>query len=273
MKHIKSIYEYRYQLEIPFDGKHPLHGKPVHQHLLDALEELGNKEDPENYWSDQSIEELWDKNYEDAKKLYMNSGDDFSYDVIDEFLRKFPLSRFPEYYNVNPDDYKNDESFNRDVQDNITNYLTNEGEEAINLIYDESFDDRLDEYDAKWNMEKNQDDNGLILIYRAISFHKGNSKDEFENIVNHGGVGIFWSWSEDGAEPHGGGMGKTLILYGKVKPEYVNWESTIFKSAWNLNEEKEVELNGYDNVLIYAISDYRDTSKKIYIEPPKIVPM
>jgi hypothetical protein len=58
MKHIQSIYEWRNQLEIPFDNKHPLHDKPVHQHVLDVLHALDIKENPNSYKSTATIEQL-----------------------------------------------------------------------------------------------------------------------------------------------------------------------------------------------------------------------
>jgi hypothetical protein len=67
MKYIKKINEYRNQLIIPFNGKNPLHDKPTHFHIVDALEELSkeSKEKPEEYFSNNyNIEKHCQKSYE-----------------------------------------------------------------------------------------------------------------------------------------------------------------------------------------------------------------
>lgn len=268
MKHIQSINEYRFQLEIPFDNKHPLHGKPAHVHLLDALKQIDTKKDPDDYYSTEDIEELWKENEKGARIMYDRDtdGNGYPYPVKDKFIRLFPISRFPEYYHV-------DETDDID-EDNIDSHLTDEGEKALDSVYSEYFDEVVDELGGKWQMIKNQDENGLIHIYRAITLYKNGWNDEFERIIKkYNGVGVYWSWCEDGAEPHSGGVSdKTFTIYGKVKPEYVDWESTIYKSAYDLKDEKEVEVKYDAEVLIYGIGKY-GTSKFIELDPPIIVPV
>lgn len=279
MKHLKSIYEYRKQLVIPFDGTHPLHDKAPHQHLIDVLHELDTRENPKNYTSSASIDKLWDDNYNQAKQIYLNFLDDYPYQVVNKFLNLFPLSRFPEYYQSQwHKEYKKDiNKFEREAQYEIKKFITDEGKVALDNTLDEHFSDALDEHDAKWNMKKTQDENGLIPIYRAIQFYKSDfrddNKDEFENAIKHGGVGYYWSWELQSAEPYGGYGGKTLILYGKIKPEHINWGMTIFKSGYDLSYEREVQVEPNKNILIYAIGEYRrNNPKKMLIEPPIIVP-
>jgi hypothetical protein len=261
-------------LEIPFGGGDPLHDKAVHQHLLDVLHQLDTKQNPKYYTSSESIDELWDENYESAKQQFLDSINyDYPYPVVDKFLKLFPLSRFPEFYDSKwHKEYEKDaDEFERQVGYDINKFITDEGESALKTALDGYFNDALDEYDAKWKMKKTQDENGLIPIYRAIQFSKSEDKDEFENAIRHGGVGYYWSWDLDGAQPYGGYGGETLILYGKIKPEYVNWQSTIYKNAWDLSYEREVEINACD-VLIYAIGKSRRQPKTIQINPPIIVP-
>jgi hypothetical protein len=119
-----------------------------------------------------------------------------------------------------------------------------------------------------------------LPIYRAITYQKTqkddygffDDRDEFENALDHRGVGIYWSWVEEGAEPHGGGYGETYVLYGKIKPEFVNWKSTIYKNAWEyMNGEKEIETKQNVSVLIYKIKKY-PSGGEINLNPAIIVP-
>lgn len=97
-------------------------------------------------------------------------------------------------------------------------------------------------------------------------------KDEFENAIEHRGVGMYWSWAEEGAVPHSGGYGNTFILYGKIRPEFVEWETTIYKNAWEyMNDEKEIEVKQGISVLIYKIRPYRQGGE-LNLNPPIIVP-
>jgi hypothetical protein len=61
----------------------------------------------------------------------------------------------------------------------------------------------------------------------------------------------------NGAEPHGGSYFNTFILHGLVKPEYLNWVNTIYKSAYGLNDEKEIEILEGMPILINKITEYR----------------
>lgn len=81
------------------------------------------------------------------------------------------------------------------------------------------------------------------ILYRAM--HIPYKLDDLDNeeITNHKGVGIFWSYERSGAEAHwGSGDKNEIVLVAKVEPEDVNWEKTLYKSYWTSSEELEVEL-------------------------------
>ena len=95
MKYIYKINEFRNQLEIPFDNKHPLYDKPSHIHLLDRLEDISNelKIKPENYysnWNEVDIDKVWENNLDSAFTVFLTEedGDDIDigevYKVIDD---------------------------------------------------------------------------------------------------------------------------------------------------------------------------------------------
>lgn len=270
MKHIKSIYEYRYQMEIPFEvGKHPIHDKPVHQHIIDVLEDLNTKTNPDNYYSIEDIDELWNENEDKAREVYVIHTNDVPIGAINIFLNKYPISENPECYSdMAKAEYEDFETLLYDMEGNPAMYLSEEGEDKMDEALDEYFSDALNELNVKRTLENYQDEYGLIPIYRAITYYKSEFGDEFENAIHHGGVGLFWSWEESGAYPFGGGnKGDTYILHGKVKPENVNWIQTIFKSAWELRHEKEIEIKKRAEILIYGISKWGDDDKFTNIKP------
>jgi len=115
-----------------------------------------------------------------------------------------------------------------------------------------------------------QDENGLIPIYRAVSYSKGGFVDAYTKFKNFNGVGLFWSYKEEGAEPHSGSREDCYVLYGKIKPENINWDATVYKSAWNLNYEKEVEVEGGSPILIYKITKY-GSDEGITLKKPLVV--
>ena len=102
----------------------------------------------------------------------------------------------------------------------------------------------------------NIDKDHLIPIYRAMTYERGDEKDTYTTIMNYGAAGIFWSFDSDGAITHNGyGSGKTFVLCALVKPEYINWVQTVYKSGYSLRDEKEIELIPNSDILIHRIYD------------------
>lgn len=292
MKYIKPIYEFRQQLELPFDNKHPLHGKPTHVHVKDALEDIKLKENPDNYTSDANIDELYKKHYNDALNLYLESWgwNEPPQDLMYNFINSYPISDNMELYSsefindLKSDDINIDDNYevcNNIIYDELDyEYcLTKRGErELFSDFAKDQFESDLDTHDFLYSLEK--DENGLIFIWRAIDFSEGSKNDVYENILEYGKVGIYWSWEERGAEPHGSIGGETYILCAKVKPEYVNWTNTIYKNAYRLKDEMEIELQKDTKVLLYDIildkkwnmSKFRFEEKSLDIKP-MIIPV
>jgi hypothetical protein len=260
-----KLFEYRNQLELPFDGKHPLHDKPVHVHILDLIEDLSKecKTKPKDYFSeDDNISSHWKDNYEDGKRMYIDYSDEYPYSAASNMFNEYPPKEKDNrgYYTeeflkeLEEDEGIIDYKYSEELDD----ILTQKGLDILdNNIMDICFEDDLNEYDVEWILKQNQDDDRLIDIWRAVSYDKDDKLDVYQSAKRHSGVGLYWSYEESAAEPHGGSYDNTFVLHGKVKPEYVNWSNTIHKSAWNLKEEKEVELNEDAEVLIYKITEYK----------------
>lgn len=283
MKHLLSLNEFRNQLEIPFFDKHPLHGKPTHVHIIDALEDMARdlKINPENYtseWDTQSITDAWNYKKRVAFLEYQghileseDSVSDINYEFLNDYnvktnvqdyINETDITYFTEeivdYVRENPDCAREDIITEFDLYNELRNYLSEDGFEIWkNESMEKTFDNKTDDFSALSTIKDNQTEEGLIPIYRAISYTKDNFVDTYHKVRSFNSVGIFWSFEESGAEPHNGGVDNCFVLYGLVKPEYINWESTIYKSAYELNEEREIELNNNVPVLIYKITEYR----------------
>lgn len=284
MKHLKLfenfLNEYRFQMEIPFDNKLSIHNKPVHVHIKDALKEMKTKTKPENYKSYiKNIDSILNKEaFDEAKHDFLYDEDNDNNYYIVEFLHdnNFDDVDYKNYYNekffkIAEEDFNGDFY---DLADNLfsyearftefRDYLTKEGIEAFNKFLEDKFENLIDDF--IYNIKV--DDDGLINVYRAMTIGKGASKDAFENMIKHNRVGIYWSWDESAAEAHSGSWGddyKLFYFYGKVKPENVNWKITLYKNVYSLSDEREIQIEEFEEVLLYDIKN--EDGKSINIEP------
>ncbi|MCK9415347.1 hypothetical protein M0Q97_01660 [Candidatus Dojkabacteria bacterium] len=115
MKYIYKINEFRNQLEIPFDNKHPLYDKPPHIHIIDRLEDISNelKISPDKYysnWTIYDIEKTWNKYFDSALKIFLNEHDIFYSD--DSFYYEGTCVFLDEYDIIDNQDLFNDEIVN-----------------------------------------------------------------------------------------------------------------------------------------------------------------
>jgi hypothetical protein len=246
MNYIKSINEYRYQLEIPFDGKDPLYDKPEHINVLDAIKQMAinTKKDVNKFKSNEpNLDYYFNKHKDDAMERFAN--DDATIESLD--LGYYLSNWFDE------DDMWIETDGLEDMDDwELYNNLSSDGLVLYDNFIIDRFYECLDEFDFMWYIKNNQNDKGLVRIWRAMTISKGKFKDEFENMISYGGVGYYWSWAEEGAIAHGGFQGNTYIISGWVRPENINWVETIYKNAWSLRDEMEIEV-GQCNILIDGV--------------------
>lgn len=279
MKYIYKINEFRNQLEIPFDNKHPLYDKPPHIHLIDRLEDISNelKIKPENYssnWNEYDIEKIWNNNLDSAFEIYLTEeeSEDIDRAIATIFLDKYDIidnqdlfnDDIKSYIKDNPKCTSNDIIDEFDLYDNLSDYTNSNNDElkTINLnIQRIIFDDRLDDNDVLDVIKNNLNDDGLLPVYRAITINSnGDIYSDLKKEYN--GVGIYWSYDISGAEPHWGSSNDIYILCGLIKPEFINWVNTINKSAYSLNYEKEIEIKEKSPILINKIMVYKNTFVK-----------
>lgn len=270
MKHILTLNEYRNQLQLPFDGKHPLHGKAVHMHIIDSLLHMGYVIDDISKYSPSNthiISFITDEVEKEAMRMYIHETDRISPIATDLFFTTYPPDDYPEYYTNQDIEYLDTENINID--------LTPEGIKIMeNEILPEAFEEERNETDIEGELKDNQDEYGLINVWRAVEYHKGDEfKDEFEFATNYKGVGIYWTYNEDGAQPYWNkGGGKLFVLHGKVKPEDIDYEETVFKSVYDLKDEEEVVVKSGEDILIYKLSDGHSDGE-VELKKPIVVPV
>jgi len=297
MKHVKSINEWRQQLEIPFDSK----GKPAHINVLDGLLDIQTKTKVSSYKSNKKIEPL----IEDAENIAF---DYFSEGFDDEYMQDVFSTDFLEEYD-SIDLYT--DNFVKDVTETITNGNGEQVEEIMKLsdildvfvddyssdisdilnkkgqqYYEKYERDRLFDHfqdgvsDFQYNIGTDYD--GLIDIWRVITYNKKESepgsndsnKDEYHEIISRGNVGKYWSWDKDAAEPHWGmNGGINLVLHGSVKPENINWIQTVYKNVYGLKDESEIEVIKGKEILLYDVTTYVNYSNDIKQASLGIEPM
>jgi hypothetical protein len=258
----KKFFENRNQLEIPFDGKDPLKGKPKHIHILDYLEHIGKygnlKSSKINFWNLFEKEENIEKGFE----YFYNDVDYFSekfFIISMEFLEKYPYLKHLDIYdntNINVQDNHEDEikSLMSYYKLTLIDFLSKKGLEVFKKFAYNYF--KKDVHNVDFDLII--DENGLITIFRAISF---DDNDAFEKAVDYKRLGEFWSYEISGAYSHGGKPSKSYIIEAKVRPEDINYPMTIYKSVYDLNNEKEIQVNVGTNVLITNLYEYKTKSK------------
>lgn len=269
MKHILTLNEYRNQLQIPFDGKHPLHDKDAHIHIIDSLLHMGYMVDDVSKYSPSRTHInsfITDDVEDEAMRRYIHETDRLTPVATDLFYYIYPPDENPEYYI--------DEDIKYLDPENITLDLTPEGIDVLEKdILPRAYEEER-KTDIEGQLQDNQDEHGLINIWRAIEYHRNDKyKDEFEFATDYKGVGIYWTYNEENAQPYWNqGDGKLFILHGKVKPEDINYEETVFKSVYDLKDEEEVVIKSGEYVLIYKITDYK-SGKEVNLEKPIVVPV
>lgn len=285
MRHIASylLFEQRQQLELPFDGKDPIHDKPVHVHLTDALEDLHDERVSRKYYSDEyRIDKTLEKQYMEAAVSIIDSGissdREAAYDWYYEFFDSFNIDwsdqdELSEYFT---DDFARRIVEDEMELDEVCTELADD-ENLLGSIKDRWRDFAEDQVsylcqdmlDAV-NTSINDSEDGLIEVWRAIDVGDGSYDDAYQNIVEgYGGLGIYWAWNQDAAEAHWGVDGKPFVLHGMLRPQDVDWKQTVYKNAYSLRDECEIETNkdAYVQIVGYEVDGKYVELERAYVVP------
>lgn len=276
---LKKLCEYYTQLKLPFNdtsGK-GYDDKLNYEHFVDWLEYYGKYGQLE----DSGIKEddiqatFVDNNITSAFKYFFHneSEDGYFIEDIEEALRNlyYTASMDEDYlrlyfvfdeemYENPPEDvgeYIEDIGLNIEDIDDVESILTDEGIEKLREIMLSEFTDRIYENGIPYSLEIN--DRGLIYIEREITMPNAMSpniprdeKNYFEYLMgnNFNGVGECWTFIKGKGEAYcgvgyGGGT-DYILLQGWVDPRSINWQETLMRNAWSMNEEHEIFINsGY----------------------------
>jgi len=280
LKIVDKVNEVRQQLTIPFRERQ-FRGKTVHEHLLDALIDLQVKGE---YFSKRSPDSAMEDLFDDVMLRVINE-DETSSDTnayIDNFVFILPPKDNPEMYSRKflkasheydmemPEDssrfceYAGDAATVREV------FSRNGWKEFLRISRDK-FDEDTYEMQDTVQRSYNEDPDGLIDCWRTVQYSKSDKKDIYLAIVNKfGGVGVYWAWDEKKAEAYMGRGGHEITLHGKVSVENVDWEETLYKSAYGLSEEHELRVK--DNGAVKIVGFYDNVIKKyVELEEPMVV--
>lgn len=288
------VNEDRQQMEIPFDGKHPIHDKPVHVHLMDALDDLAVMP-ATNYRSDEDLRDMIEQNIESTTARIISGKEE---DSVSDLRYDFATENTPW---DSPSLWK--PSFRRDFNDSDS---IGELSDALSTFNIDSMSDVLTKAGvAAWsehlsaavndNVEDmiryiEQDEDGLIEIWRAVTFTKETDRGSYADVYNaitkgYGGIGVYWSWDEGAAEPHWGTTKDSvyITLHAKVRPEDVDWPETLYKNTYDLKDEREVRIKDNSQVMVIgfevlnadkgSVGQLKNRKNGTYValEQPKVV--
>lgn len=249
---LKTLFEDRNQLVLPFDGRDPLHGKDNFEHYIDWLESIGKYGRLPN--ANHTVEEYYNKYFYQGFNQFDNESDNYG-DLAQYFYENFPPEKYANYYEY-PENIESE--YDVDI-----NELTQDGYAALENISLEYFKDRLSDHDFPNSIEVN--DRGLILIYRALqvpklvgSYSNNHINDYYTKLHKNydTNVGAYWAWNIAGADTYNAAYSpgdEHIVVYGLVDPKNINWEVSIMKNAYSLNNEMELELDYNAPVEIYQI--------------------
>lgn len=227
-KQIKKILEYRQELNIPFEEFGG--GKQMYEHYIDYLENIGK--------------------YGKLPSSNMKNIENIIYQILENKEPSDFIYDDYEYIGILMEDLAQ----RNDTQDCFIDY-----EEAKKLTCDELTEDMLTptgKYELlclAMNQQGFPDDltinnDGLIYIERVISVKDITSNTDIYHEYSNkwSNIGECWSWAKGGARNFGSENlnhgSDWFILHGWVRPEDVDWETTISCNTSTLNEQ-ELRLN------------------------------
>ena len=90
--------------------------------------------------------------------------------------------------------------------------------------------------------------------YRAKKYVEYITKNKVESKKkDYSGIGVYWSWDREAAEPHWGyDQGEEILLIGEVSEDSINIKQTLLQNM-NMSEYEEKEITLLDNAKVKII--------------------
>lgn len=221
---------------------------------------IGRSEEYDHYLTDN----VWNK----AKKQLFKDEPSNIEDVI-EFMQDYPLSDesvwnhaelLKEFDEESVEDIKEYEIAERAAPHgmqsmNLKDVLTPEGWKKFERLRDYNFEYAIEDNGLVSALEDVEED-GNLQIYRSV-VHAFDKDYNLIETKDYDGLGVYWSFSEKGAEPHHGysssSMSKEVTYYARVNLKHVDWVQTLVCSSWHCKEELEIRLKDDALVEVYAL--------------------
>lgn len=148
-----------------------------------------------------------------------------------------------------------------DFVDEYNSFLKSSADNLIEIFNQEYLDQIIDVVEYS---------NGYIDIYRKMVISEKLLKQQIK------GVGIYWSYEKNSTDIYNSIKIDSdediddieIILEGYTDYSNINWKNTLTKSLYDLNEEKEIELD--DNGFMYLTKIHIIHAMDIDIEMTKI---
>ena len=271
---LKKLYEYYTQLNLPFNdttGK-GYDDKQNYEHFIDWMEYVGKYGTlPSSNINEQELSSIIEANIPNAFNNFLDSDlEDYNYlDGLSSAIKyiysmcedsddlRIFFNMPEEFYEDPPYDiieFIEENDIDRDDIDELKKLLTDEGIEEFNKYMRQHF---IDSYtDNGIPNSLTIDNRGLIYIEREITTpnvlltnmpDNMDMKKYFEYLrSSFNGLGNCWTWKQGRGEAYCGnyyGNNDYILLQGWVDPKSINWEETLVRNAWSLNEECEIFIN------------------------------
>ena len=177
-----------------------------------------------------------DETYADNQKLEMLISYNPTYrDITKEYLtdiRKIDMTgkeitEFSDIEDIDSITYNDPEELNK--------YIFNHANIDLSDIVDDQYYYEMMDWISDCVIDPND-----AYIYRAFNVpHKIENMD----LLTYNGVGIFWSYKQEGAVAHcGDSHFNTMTVTARIVAGDINKEQTLYKSLWNLADELEIEI-------------------------------
>ena len=272
--------EYYRQLNIPFHHDTENYDyKENWEHYVDFLEEIGRYGTlPKSRWTNDDIFDKVEEclPYVENKLFeYDDTEDDVYASFIDYAFEHGLLDKCFDFNKFDKDEFEKSTrsityylSYIAPKKRNITNF----GFDLFERFKNDNLMYRLGEFGFPDFLQI--DKRGLIFVERSITIHSFDERIKNNEFIKaYKGVGECWTWKEGHGSPYcGDNNGITVTLQGWVDPSDVDWEETVYRNAYSLNEEMELYIpNATVEVFSISVGEEDEEKRKLPLKRPILV--
>ena len=226
------------------------------KNLMDEFNRF-DKEELNKMLYDYYMNDIDSDSYEFSNLVYNNQ------EIFIDYIKENPNNIASQYKNLWPKGTDIVNKILEEIEDNrqwyetIDDYIVNTDTFKTYLLEklkDDLFD--LCDQDYYYELETaiyNSEDPKRLRVFRSISL-----PENVTELDKYKGVGVYWTYEFDKAEAYNSRYEREYILDGWVYADAIDWEQTIYRSLYNLKEEREIKL--YDGSSIQLVEVFMETS-------------